>query len=89
MTAREDFSDDEWFQQFRRQPGSTDVLAFPLDDEPVDSGRSPDSGGPGPGASPPEVADMPLLLGDVVICPAVADRNAPQHAGTRPLQPRE
>jgi probable rRNA maturation factor len=25
---------------------------------------------------------MPLLLGDVVICPAVAARNAPEHAGT-------
>ena len=25
---------------------------------------------------------MPLLLGDVVICPAVAARQAPDHAGT-------
>jgi probable rRNA maturation factor len=25
---------------------------------------------------------MPLLLGDVVICPAVAARNAPEHAGS-------
>jgi probable rRNA maturation factor len=25
---------------------------------------------------------MPLLLGDVVICPAVAARQAPEHAGT-------
>jgi probable rRNA maturation factor len=25
---------------------------------------------------------MPMMLGDVVVCPAVADRNAPEHAGT-------
>ena len=25
---------------------------------------------------------LPLLLGDVVVCPAVAARNAPSHAGT-------
>ncbi|HET9691695.1 MAG TPA: rRNA maturation RNase YbeY, partial [Acidimicrobiales bacterium] len=61
--------------------GPTDVLAFPIDDEPAESGRSPDSGGTGPGfGSDPDEA--PTLLGDVVICPAVAMRNAPEHAGT-------
>jgi probable rRNA maturation factor len=25
---------------------------------------------------------MPTLVGDLVICPAVAHRNAPEHAGT-------
>ena len=67
--------------RFLGKDGPTDVLAFPIDDEPVESGRSPDSGGTGPGfASEPDEA--PLLLGDVVICPAVAERNAPDHAGT-------
>jgi probable rRNA maturation factor len=28
------------------------------------------------------VDEAPTLLGDVVICPAVAYRNAPEHAGT-------
>jgi probable rRNA maturation factor len=28
------------------------------------------------------VADVPVLLGDVVVCPGVAAANAPQHAGT-------
>jgi probable rRNA maturation factor len=42
--------------------GPTDVLSFPLDDEP----------------SP----DVPVLLGDVVVCPAVAAEQAPAHAGT-------
>jgi probable rRNA maturation factor len=31
---------------------------------------------------PKEPAQLPTLLGDVVICPAVAHRNAPEHAGT-------
>ncbi len=66
--------------RFLGREGPTDVLAFPIDDEPVESGRSPDSGGSGPGfTSEPE--DVPTLLGDVVICPAVAERNAPEHAG--------
>jgi len=29
-----------------------------------------------------EPADLPLLLGDVVVCPAVAERQAPEHAGS-------
>jgi probable rRNA maturation factor len=67
--------------RFLGKDGPTDVLAFPIDEEPAESGRSPDSGGTGPGfTSEPE--DAPTLLGDVVICPAVAFRNAPEHAGT-------
>jgi probable rRNA maturation factor len=68
--------------RFTGKEGPTDVLAFPIDEEPVEGGRSPDSGGTGPGFLPPEPSDMPLLVGDVVICPAVAARNAPDHAGT-------
>jgi probable rRNA maturation factor len=67
--------------RFLGKDGPTDVLAFPIDEEPVEGGRSPDSGGTGPGYNPsPEEA--PTLLGDVVICPAVAHHNAPEHAGT-------
>lgn len=69
-------------KQFHGKEGPTDVLAFPIDEDPVEGGRSPDSGGTGPGYSPREPEDMPVLLGDVVICPAVAARNAPDHAGT-------
>jgi probable rRNA maturation factor len=69
-------------QRFTGKPGATDVLAFPIDEEPSEGGRSPDSGGTGPGFVPPEPADLPMLVGDVVICPAVAARNAPEHAGT-------
>ena len=59
----------------------TDVLSFPIDDEPPESGRHPDSGGTGPG-EPSEPEEVPMLLGDVYVCPAVAARNAPEHAGT-------
>ncbi len=45
--------------------GPTDVLSFPLDDDP--------------GAA---LAGVPVLLGDVVICPAVARDHAPSHAGS-------
>jgi probable rRNA maturation factor len=48
------------------QPGPTDVLSFPLDDD--DAAPSP------PG--------IPVLLGDVVVCPAVAAEQAATHAGT-------
>jgi probable rRNA maturation factor len=69
-------------QRFNSKDGPTDVLAFPIDEEPTEGGRSPDSGGTGPGYTPAEPSDLPTLLGDVVICPAVAVRNAPEHAGT-------
>ena len=51
--------------------GPTDVLSFPLDDAPAD-------------ATPDETdgAAVPVLLGDVVICPAVAAAQAAGHAGT-------
>lgn len=59
------------------QPGPTDVLSFPLDladhlarqDGPVPAGHLEEHG-------------IPLLAGDIVLCPSVARRNAPTHAGT-------
>jgi probable rRNA maturation factor len=50
--------------QWMDEPGPTDVLAFPMDD--LRPGRGDDDGGePEPG-----------LLGDVVLCPEVAKRQA-------------
>jgi probable rRNA maturation factor len=69
-------------KRFNSKDGPTDVLAFPIDEEPAEGGRSPDSGGSGPGYTPTEPAELPTLLGDVVVCPGVAARNAPEHAGT-------
>ncbi|MGA9278895.1 rRNA maturation RNase YbeY [Ilumatobacter sp.] len=48
--------------EFMDKDGPTDVLSFPMDDEPV------------PG--------IPLLLGDIVVCPAVAVEQFEEHAGT-------
>ena len=55
------------------------MLAFPIDDELVESGRSPDSGTTGPDRPEPEPGDVPILLGDVMVCPAVAATNANEH----------
>jgi probable rRNA maturation factor len=70
----------ELHERFLGTAGPTDVLAFPIDDEPLPGGRSPDEGGTGPGgplSSEEEAA--PVLLGDVVVCPSVAARNAVEH----------
>jgi probable rRNA maturation factor len=64
-------------RQFMGREGPTDVLSFPIDYEPEPSGRAPDSGGTGPGEPP--VEEIPTLIGDVVICPAEAARNALEH----------
>lgn len=61
-------------ERFLGEEGATDVLSFPLEDEPVVGGRVPDSGGTGPGE--PSEDEPPDLLGDVVVCPRVAARNA-------------
>jgi probable rRNA maturation factor len=62
-------------KRFTGKNGATDVLSFPIDEEPARGGRSPDTGGSGPGDTDPEPSDLPTLLGDIVICPAVAARN--------------
>jgi probable rRNA maturation factor len=64
-------------EQFLGLSGPTDVLSFPIEDEPGPTGRSPDLGGTGPGSTAEEGALM--LLGDVVICATVAARNAVEH----------
>jgi probable rRNA maturation factor len=64
-------------EQFLGKSGPTDVLSFPIEDEPGPTGRSPDLGGSGPGTSAEQGALT--LLGDVVICPEVAFRHAAEH----------
>jgi probable rRNA maturation factor len=62
-------------ERFLGNAGPTDVLAFPMDEELPPGGRQPDQGGRGPGA-PADPGDPPALLGDVVLCPAIAGRQA-------------
>ena len=68
-------------EKFLGHDGPTDVLAFPMDDDLVLPGRQPDQGGRGPGA-PLEAAEPPTLIGDVVVCPAVAAAQAPEHGAS-------
>jgi probable rRNA maturation factor len=73
----------ELHERFLGEPGPTDVLAFPIDEEPDRGGRSPDEGGTGPGGGlASDEDDVPFLLGDVVVCPAVAARNAADHGAS-------
>lgn len=63
--------------------GPTDVLSFPIDaGEVIEVISSPSAQSRGPDRSPVDPGDMPLLLGDVVICPAVANDQSTGHAGT-------
>ena len=62
--------------RFLGEDGPTDVLAFPMDEHLSEGGRSPDSGGTGPGVNPEPTTEAPMMLGDLVLCPAVAQRNA-------------
>jgi probable rRNA maturation factor len=52
-------------ERWMGEPGPTDVLAFPMDE--LDTARGPEETEPGP-----------ALLGDVVLCPDVARRQAAQ-----------
>lgn len=62
--------------------GPTDVLAFPLDAVVVTEPQGPAAVTKGPVRNDPDRDDVPLLLGDVLVCPAVARDQAPEHAGT-------
>jgi probable rRNA maturation factor len=60
----------------------TDVLAFPID--MVDNSRAagPTARSSTPASLRAEASELPLLVGDVVVCPAVAGEQAHSHAGT-------
>jgi probable rRNA maturation factor len=61
--------------------GPTDVLAFPIDSVVVDETPGPGRVSRGPDRPEIDADDHPLLLGDIVVCPSVANRQAPTHAG--------
>ena len=62
--------------------GPTDVLSFPLDGVELIESQGPGAVTRGPDRPHPDHDDMPLLLGDVVVCPAVARAQCSSHAGT-------
>jgi len=64
-------------KDFLGRDGPTDVLSFPIEDDADPAGRFPDSGARGPGSD--AGSRPPILLGDVVICPVVAARQAVEH----------
>lgn len=68
--------------QFMGKSGPTDVLAFPVDGLEVAIAHGPGAVTRGPSRVEHDISDAPLILGDVVICPTVAVRQAPEHAGT-------
>lgn len=68
-------------EQYMGKRGPTDVLSFPLDAPSIEASDSGDvqldaGGGVGRGDGPP------VLLGDIVISPAVAAGQYAEHAGT-------
>lgn len=70
-------------QEHMGKSGPTDVLAFPVDGaEAVADTQGPGALSKGPGRPHPDSDDVPMLLGDVVVCPTVARRQCSSHAGT-------
>ncbi|MFM8954226.1 MAG: rRNA maturation RNase YbeY [Actinomycetota bacterium] len=68
-------------EKYMGKSGATDVLSFPLD--AVEAGRAPAPGAisRGTNKTSTDLSEFPILLGDVVICPMVASRQATSHAG--------
>ena len=66
-------------EKFMGKQGPTDVLSFPIEDDMAAMGRNPDAGTSGPISQGGEATDLEVLLGDIVICPTVAERNAVDH----------
>jgi len=60
-------------ERFMGKTGPTDVLSFPIDDEPIPA--------PPGGFDPADGDDVaiPQLVGDIVICPSIAAINAVDH----------
>jgi probable rRNA maturation factor len=70
-------------EMYLGKAGPTDVLSFPIDSgDVIEVISSPSTQSRGPDRSPLDPGDMPLLLGDVVICPTVARDQAATHAGS-------
>lgn len=68
--------------QYMGKSGPTDVLAFPIDATELVISQGPGAITHSPSQSQYDTSDIPLLLGDVLICPSVAHAQSATHAGT-------
>ena len=68
--------------QYMNKQGPTDVLAFPIDAVEAEPNNGPGAISRGPDRPDTEFSDLPLLLGDVIVCPEVAQHQFSDHAGT-------
>jgi probable rRNA maturation factor len=62
--------------------GPTDVLAFPIDMVDASRATGPTARSATPVPARSDGGELPLVLGDVVVCPAIAKQQAPHHAGS-------
>lgn len=62
--------------------GPTDVLSFPLDGVEISEAQGPGALTSGPARPHPDHDDVPTLLGDVLLCPAIAREQFSEHAGS-------
>lgn len=67
--------------QYMGKSGPTDVLAFPIDATELVISQGPGAITHSPSQSQYDTSDIPLLLGDVLICPSVAHAQSATHAG--------
>ena len=79
------FIDEETMAELNKEhmgkDGPTDVLAFPLDAPEMTESAGPGTPSRGPSRPQPDMDDVPTLLGDVLVCPAIAEQQCAQHAG--------
>ena len=71
--------------QFMGKEGPTDVLSFPIDEEASPRNGSPNAPHPSPLDDEEDDDDQPMMLGDVLICPVVAARNAVENEHEDPV----
>ena len=79
------FVDQETIAELNKEhmgkDGPTDVLAFPLDAPEMTESEGPGTPSRGPARPQADMDDVPTLLGDVLVCPVIAEGQSSSHAG--------
>lgn len=80
------FVDEETIAELNKEHmgkiGPTDVLAFPLDAPELTESQGPGTPSRGPSRPQIDMDDVPTLLGDVLVCPTIAQKQYEHHAGS-------